>query len=61
MSIFIKICSLYKIYIQNDQAWWLMTVILATQKAEIGRITVQGYPRQKVGVTPSQPIKSWAW
>jgi hypothetical protein len=35
-----------------------MLVILATQKVEIGRILVQGQPRQKVLETTSQPIKA---
>jgi hypothetical protein len=38
---------------------WLTPVILATWEAEIRRIMVRGQPRQKVGKTPSQPIKSW--
>jgi hypothetical protein len=40
------------------QVKWLATVIPATQKAEIRRITVQGQPRQKVTKTPYQPIKA---
>jgi hypothetical protein len=32
---------------------WLVPVILATQKAEIRRIKVQGQPRQIVHKTPS--------
>jgi hypothetical protein len=41
----------------NDQAWWLKLVILATWEVEIRRIGVQGQPRQKVCETPpSQPV-----
>jgi hypothetical protein len=29
------------------QVWWPMTVILATWKAETGRSTIPGQPRQK--------------
>jgi hypothetical protein len=36
---------------------WLKPVILATQEAEIGRITAQGQLDQKVHETSSQP--SW--
>jgi hypothetical protein len=32
--------------------WWFTTIIPATQKAEIRRITVQGQPRKKVSETP---------
>jgi hypothetical protein len=38
---------------------WLTSVILVTQEAEIGRITVQGQPVQKVSKTPIH-IR-WAW
>jgi hypothetical protein len=34
--------------------WWLMPVVLATQQAEIRRITVQSQPRQIVHETLSQ-------
>jgi hypothetical protein len=33
-----------------------MPIILAMWEGEIGKITVQGQPRQKVQETPSQPI-----
>jgi hypothetical protein len=39
-------------------AQWFTTVILATQQAEIRRITVQGQPRQKVDEISFQSIKS---
>jgi hypothetical protein len=32
--------------------------MVAHQEVEIGRIKVQGQPRQKVRETPSQPIKA---
>jgi hypothetical protein len=38
-----------------------MPVIPATQGEEIGRIVVQGQPRQEVPKTLSQPIKNWVW
>jgi hypothetical protein len=34
--------------------WWLIPIIPATLKVEIGRIVVQGQPRQKVIKTPLQ-------
>jgi hypothetical protein len=33
--------------------WWLTSVILATWEAEIGRIELQGQPRQIVHKVPS--------
>jgi hypothetical protein len=39
------------------QAYWFTPVILATQEAEIGRITVRGQPGHKVWEILSQPIK----
>jgi hypothetical protein len=42
--------------ISLSQVQWLIPVIPTTQEAEIGRITVQGQPRQKVSETPI-PIK----
>jgi hypothetical protein len=36
----------------TGQEQWLNTVILATWEAEIGRITIQGHPRQKGHETP---------
>jgi hypothetical protein len=33
--------------------WWLTSVILATQKADIRRIEVYGQPRQRVQEIPS--------
>jgi hypothetical protein len=35
-----------------------MLIILAIQEMEIKRIAVQGQPGQRVGETPSQPIKT---
>jgi hypothetical protein len=40
--------------VPNDKGEWLTSVIPATKETEIGRITVQGQPRQKVSKTPSQ-------
>jgi hypothetical protein len=42
------------------QARWLMPAILATQEAEIWRITVIGQDGQKVSNTPISKT-SWAW
>jgi hypothetical protein len=36
------------------RCWWLMPIILATQEAEIRRITVQSQPGQVVCETLSQ-------
>jgi hypothetical protein len=44
-----------------DQHWWLTSVILATQQAEIRRITVQNQPRQIVCKTLSQKIALVEW
>jgi hypothetical protein len=47
-----------------NKAWhqWLILIILATQEAEIRRITDQSYPRQIVHETlsPKNPIKKRA-
>jgi hypothetical protein len=42
---------------QNDWAQWLMSIILATWEAEIGKTAIQGYPRQKVPETLYQQKK----
>jgi hypothetical protein len=40
----------------------VMPVILATQEEEIGRITFQDHPEQKVNENhPPSPSTSWAW
>jgi hypothetical protein len=44
-----------------NQTPWLIPVILATQKAETGRIKVQGHPRQKVSKTPILANKRLVW
>jgi hypothetical protein len=38
-------------------AWWVKSVILAIQEAEIGRIAILGQSRQKILETTCQPIK----
>jgi hypothetical protein len=40
----------------EGRCWWFTPVILAIWETEIGRIKVQGQPRQNVSKTPSQPI-----
>jgi hypothetical protein len=47
-KLFIKKC----IYLSGS--WWLMSVILATQEAEIRRIMVQSQPKQIVHETLSR-------
>jgi hypothetical protein len=39
--------------------WWLTPVILATQKARIRRIVVQGQLEQKFSKTPVSTNKIW--
>jgi hypothetical protein len=39
-----------------SQALWFRPIILATHETEMGRITVQGQPGQKVPETPSQSM-----
>jgi hypothetical protein len=39
-----------------SQVQWLTPMILATWEAEMGRIAVQGQPRQIVHKIPTQPI-----
>jgi hypothetical protein len=36
------------------RSWWLMPIILATQEADIRRITIRFQPRKIVGETLSQ-------
>jgi hypothetical protein len=36
---------------ETSQAWWLKSVIPATQEAEIGKLFILGLPRQKVPKT----------
>jgi hypothetical protein len=40
--------------------WWLTPIILATQEAEIRRITVQSQPRQIIPETLSQKRDWWS-
>jgi hypothetical protein len=39
--------------------WWPTPVIPVTWEMEIGRITVQGQPRQKVSITLSQQTSGY--
>jgi hypothetical protein len=41
------------------RCWWLTSVILATQEAEIRRITVQSQPRQIVREKKKSQKKGW--
>jgi hypothetical protein len=52
----------YKRFLKKDQSgcWWLMPVILATWKVEIGRVEVWGQPRKKF-TKPHLNRKSWVW
>jgi hypothetical protein len=38
---------IFKFEERKSLAWWLKTIIPATQKTEIGRIAGQGQPREK--------------
>jgi hypothetical protein len=40
----------------SSQAQWLKPINLATWETEIGRIIIQGQPKQKVLETPSQAM-----
>jgi hypothetical protein len=55
--------AIQKSFIEKNDGWvwWLMPFILATRKAEIRRITIQGQPRQKVSKTLISNNKSWVW
>jgi hypothetical protein len=44
---------------KNSWLLWLKPIILATWEVEIGRIMIQGQPRQKVSKTPSQPMTGY--
>jgi hypothetical protein len=43
------------------QTWWYMPVILPLRKVEIGRIEIQGEPKQKVIETPFQQRSQEWW
>jgi hypothetical protein len=43
---------------KKSQVWFLTSIIIVTQEAEIRKITVQGQQGQKVYETPSHPIKA---
>jgi hypothetical protein len=43
---------------RKSRAWWLIPIILTTQKSDVGRIVVQGQPGQKVRGNASLPIKT---
>jgi hypothetical protein len=44
----------------NDWAWYSTPIIPTTQEVEIGKVMVQGKPRQKASKTPVQQT-SWVW
>jgi hypothetical protein len=43
------------------QAWWVKSIILATQEAEVGKIMVQGQSGQKVHETSPISTNDWVW
>jgi hypothetical protein len=57
-----SVCILeFKTFRKTAGHWWLTPIILASWEAEIGKIMVQGQPRQIIQETPISKITRAKW